>query len=97
MADRNLRQLVRRRLFELDLNPEQVARRSSGSVPRETIRGLLSGRLAGPISDHLAKRLARALDVTEYRVRQAAGLPVWSYVGERTRPHLRVITGRRSS
>ena len=91
MADRNLGDLVRRRLFELGLTAEEASRRSRGAVPRETIRGLARGQLSVRIGDGLALALARALGVPAHRVRRAAGLPVVEPVLERTRPHLRLI------
>ena len=91
MADRDLRHLVQRRLYELGLTADQAARRSRGAAPRETIRGLLRGHVPGRISDVLAGALAGALDVPVHRVRRAAGLPVHEPALERTRPHLRLI------
>ncbi len=91
MVDRDLRHLVRRRLFELNLTPEEASRRSRGDLPAETIRGLAHGQRSIRIGDQFARALARTLQVTEYRVRRAAGLPVTEVPGERTRPHLRVV------
>jgi transcriptional regulator with XRE-family HTH domain len=91
VVDRDLGDLVRRRLFELGLSAQDLARRSRGEVSRETIRGLARGMAPAHVSDRLAGSLARALDVTEYRVRKAAGLPVREPFVPRTRPHLRVV------
>ena len=89
--DRDLADLVRRRLFELGLNAQELARRSRGELSGETIRGLVQGLAPVRVSDRLAGSLARALDVTEYRVRKAAGLTVREPFVPRTRPHLRVV------
>jgi hypothetical protein len=91
VADRDLADLVRRRLFELGLSAQDLVRRSRGEVPRETIRGLARGLAPAQVSDRLAGSLARALDVTEHRVRKAAGLPVREPFTAHTRPHLRVV------
>jgi hypothetical protein len=91
MAVLDLQRLVRRRLFELGVTPEEASRRSRGDAPRETIRGLVRGELPAGISDRLARALARALEVPEVRIRRAAGLPVMDSPGEPTRPHLRLI------
>lgn len=91
MSDRDLEHLVRRRLFELQRSPDELARRSDGAIPRETIRGLARGQLSIQLTDRLARALARALEVTEYRVRRAAGMPVTDPMAGRTRPHLRVV------
>lgn len=91
MPGQDLQRLVRRRLFELDLTPEGASRRSGGVIPRETIRGLARGQRSFQIGDVFAATLARALNVTEYRVRKAAGLPVREPFVPRTRPHLRVV------
>jgi hypothetical protein len=97
VVEKDLRRLVQRRLFELDVTPEQASLRSRGAVPRETIRQLAHGLWPVHLSDGLARALARALDVTEYRVRRAAGLPVMEPSSERTRPHLRVVGRERGS
>jgi hypothetical protein len=89
--DRDLADLVRRRLFELGLSAQDLARRSRGELSGETIRGLARGLAPAHVSDRLAGSLARALDVTEHRVRNAAGLPVREPYVSRTRPHLRVV------
>jgi hypothetical protein len=93
MGDRDLADLVRRRLFELGVTAAEVSRRSRGDVPAETVRGLARGQRSIRVGDRFARALARALQVTECRVRRAAGLPVAEERGERTRPHLRVIRG----
>jgi hypothetical protein len=91
VADRDLADLVRRRLFELGLGAQDLVRRSRGEVPRDTIRDLARGLTPAHVTDRLAGALARALDVTEYRVRKAAGLPVREPFTAHTRPHLRVV------
>jgi hypothetical protein len=91
MPGRDLERLVRRRLFELGLTPEGVTRRSGGLIPRETIRGLVRGQHAFRLGDDFAAVLARALEVTEYRVRKAAGLSVREPFVAGTRPDLRVV------
>jgi hypothetical protein len=91
VVDRDLGDLVRRRLFELGLNAQDLARRSRGELSGETVRGLVRGLAPVRVSDRLAGSLARALDVTEYRVRKAAGLSVREPFVPRTRPHLRVV------
>lgn len=62
-------------------------------MPAETVRGLARGQRSLRVGDRFARALARALEVTEYRVRRAAGLPGPDIPGEPTRPHLRVIRG----
>jgi hypothetical protein len=91
MPDKDLQHLVRRRLFELGISPEEASRRSGGDVPAATLRGLLRGQGFLRPGDRFARALARALDVTEHRVRRAAGLPLAKLVGVRTRPHLKVV------
>jgi hypothetical protein len=93
MGDRDLADLVRRRLFELGVTAAEIGRRSGGVVPAETVRGLARGQRSLRVGDRFARALARALEVTDYRVRRAAGLPVPDERGEPTRPHLRVIRG----
>ncbi len=91
MADKDLRQLVRRRLFELQVTPQQASVRSRGALPRETLRAIARGLLPTGVTDRLVAALARALDVPEYRVRRAAGLPAIEPATERTRPDLRLV------
>jgi hypothetical protein len=91
MPDKDLQHLVRRRLFELGISPEEASRRSGGDVPAAMLRGLLRGQGSLRPGERLARALARALDVTEHRVRRVAGLPLVKAVGVRTRPHLKVI------
>ncbi len=45
------------------------------------------------VGDRFARALAGALQVTEHRVRRAAGLPATEVPGEPTRPHLRLVRG----
>jgi hypothetical protein len=86
VAEEALRDLVRRRLFELDLTPLQASRRCGGQAPAETIRGLARGQRSIQVGDLLARALALALAIPEYRVRRTAGLPVSEPAEERTRP-----------
>jgi hypothetical protein len=89
----DLQQLVRRRLFELLFTPRDASRRAQWAVAPETIEHLARGRYAGPMSERLARALAKALDVPEHRVRRAVGLPVGELLDDPTRPHLRLIRG----
>jgi hypothetical protein len=95
MADKDLQDLVRRRLWELARTPEEASRVSRWVVPPETIQRM--ARIGGKsfISEGLAEFLARALEVPENRVRKAAGLPPADdpRADVATGPHLRVIRG----
>ncbi len=95
MADKDLQDLVRRRLWELARSPEEASRVSRWVVPPETIQRM--ARIGGKsfISEGLAEFLARALEVPENRVRRAAGLPGVDdpRADIATGPHLRVIRG----
>ena len=95
MADEDLQELVRRRLWELARSPEEASRVSRWVVPPETIQRM--ARVGGKsfISDGLAEFLARALEVPENRVRRAAGLPEVDDPNAdiSTGPHLRLIRG----
>jgi hypothetical protein len=95
MADKDLQDLVRRRLWELARSPEDASRISRWVLPPETIQRM--ARLGGKsfISEGLAEFLARALEVPENRVRRAAGLPEVDdpRADIATGPHLRVIRG----
>src|SRR5689334_10581526 len=95
MTQGDLQQLVRRRLFELLVTPRDASRRAQWAVAPETIERIAGGRYAGPMSERLARAIAHALDVQEYRVRRAVGLPVAELTDEPTRPHLRLIRGGR--
>jgi hypothetical protein len=44
MPDRDLADLIRRRLFELGVTAAEIARRSGGVVPAEAVRGLARGQ-----------------------------------------------------
>jgi hypothetical protein len=87
-----LSDLVRRRLWELGSSPDEASRRSNWVIPSEVMRRLASGGKT-VISSGLARPLARAIDVTENRLRRAAGLPLVfdPRVEIDTRPHLRVV------
>ncbi len=90
MAD--LTDLVRRRLWELGRSPEQASQRIGWLIPPATMARLArSGRSF--ITEGLAHPLARALDVTESRVRRAAGLPQVPdpRADISTGPHLRLV------
>ena len=93
MADKDLQDLVRRRLWELARTPDDASRLSRWVVPPETLQRM--ARFGGKsfISEGLAEFLARALDVPENRVRRAAGLPPVPDPRESmtTRPHLRLV------
>jgi hypothetical protein len=91
MADTDLRNLVQRRLFELQSTLQQATMRSRGALPRETLRAITHGLLPVGLTERLVTALARAIDVPEYRVRRAAGLPAAEPMIERTRPDLRVV------
>ncbi|MGY1604296.1 helix-turn-helix domain-containing protein [Geodermatophilus sp. SYSU D00815] len=95
MADADLPALVRRRLTELDLTPEQASRQAHWAVAPQTIARLAAGRHRGPVSERLAVALARALGVPENRVRRLAGLAEVPdpRVDVETGPHLRLIRG----
>jgi hypothetical protein len=93
VPDEDLQALVRRRLWELARTPEEASRLSRWAVPAETIERMT--RLGGRsfISEGLAEFLARALGVSENRVRRAAGLPPVEEprADIATRPHLRLV------
>ena len=95
MADKDLQELVRRRLWELTRSPEEASRVSRWVVPPETIERM--ARVGGKsfISEGLAEFLARALEVPENRIRRAAGLPEVDdpRADIATGPHLRLIRG----
>ena len=96
MADKDLQELVRRRLWELSRSPEDASRVSRWVVPPETIERMARAGGKSFISEGLAEFLARALEVPENRVRRAAGLPEVDdpRADIATGPHLRVIRGR---
>jgi hypothetical protein len=91
MADKDLRHLVARRLVELQTTLQQVSLRSRGALPGQTLRALAHGLLPVRLTDRTVAALARALDVPEYRVRRAAGLPVEEPMPAHTRPDLRLV------
>jgi hypothetical protein len=95
MADKDLQDLVQRRLLELCITPRDAARLSGWSVAPETIERLSCSGGTSFISERLAEGLARALDVPENRVRRAAGLPEIhdSRADITTGPHLRLVRG----
>ena len=90
MAD--LTDLVRRRLWELGRSPAQASQRTGWLIPPVTME-MLARSSRSFITEGLARPLARALDVTENRVRRAAGL---AQVPDpradiSTGPHLRLV------
>lgn len=90
MAD--VSDLVRRRLWELGRTPEEASQRSRWVIPAQVV--VLLARGGGSfISESFARPLARALDVTETRLRRAAGLPQVPDPRSSidTRPDLRVV------
>ena len=93
MPDEDLQGLVRRRLWELARTPGEASRLARWAVPPETIERM--ARIGGKsfISEGLAEFLARALGVSENRVRRAAGLPRVDDPREdvATGPHLRLV------
>jgi hypothetical protein len=93
MADKDLQDLVQRRLTELCIPVEEASRRSGWLVGPETIDRLSRSGGTGFISEQLARGLAQALDVPENRVRRAAGLPEIEdpRVNISTKPHLRLV------
>ena len=95
MADKDLQDLVRRRLWELSRSPEEASRGSRWVIPPETLQRMARVGGASFISEALAEFLARALEVPENRVRRAAGLPEVDdpRADIATGPHLRVIRG----
>jgi hypothetical protein len=89
----NLHDLVRRRLWELSMTPDEASRRSRWVVPAGTIERMARRGSTSFISEGFAMHLARALGVPENRVRRAAGIaPVPDPAADiTTRPHLRLI------
>ena len=90
MAD--LTDLVRRRLWELGRTPAQASQRTGWLIPPVTME-MLARSSRSFITEGLARPLARALDVTENRVRRAAGLAQVSdpRADISTGPHLRLV------
>ena len=95
MADKDLQDLVRRRLWELARSPDEASRVSRWVIPPELLQRMARSGGKSFISESLAKVLARALEVPENRVRRAAGLPEIDDPSAEiaTGPHLRVIRG----
>ena len=93
MTAPDLHRLVWCRLFELGMTAEQASLRTQGVLSKEAVRGLAEGTSSVYVSDRVARALARSLDVTEHRVRLAAGLPVEEPALANTRPHLRLVRG----
>ena len=97
MADKDLQDLVRRRLWELARTPDEASRVSRWVIPPEIIQRMARTGAKSFITEGLASFLARALEVPENRVRRAAGLPEIDDPSAEisTGPHLRVIRGGR--
>src|SRR5918993_4597234 len=95
MAEKDLQDLVRRRLWELARTADDASRFSRWVVPPETLKRMARTGGTSFISEGLAEFLARALEVPENRVRRAAGLPEVDdpRADLATGPHLRVIRG----
>ena len=95
MADKDLQDLVRRRLWELARTPDEASRVSRWVIPPELLQRMARSGGKSFISESLAKVLARALEVPENRVRRAAGLPEVDDPNAdiSTGPHLRLIRG----
>ena len=93
MADKDLQDLVRRRLWELARTATEASRFTRWVVPPETLERMARTGGKSFITEGLAEFLARALEVPENRVRRAAGLPRVPDERESisTRPHLRVL------
>jgi len=93
VAENDLQQLVRRRLWELTMTADEASRRSRWVVPAETIERMARRGGRSFISEGLARHVARALGVTENRVRRAAGLPPVEdpRADITTGPHLRLV------
>jgi hypothetical protein len=95
MADEDLQNLVRRRLWELSRSADEASRQTRWVIPPEIISRMARTGGRSFITDGLATFLARALDVPENRVRRAAGLPEIDDPRAEipTGPHLRLIRG----
>ena len=93
MPDKDLQDLVRRRLWELARSATEASRFTRWVLPPETLERMSRTGGKSFISEGLAEFLARALEVPENRVRRAAGLPRVPDERESitTRPHLRVL------
>jgi len=93
VADKDLQDLVRRRMAELCITADEASRRSGWLLGPEMIDRLSRSGGTGFISEPLARGLAQALGVPENRVRRAAGLPEIEdpRVNVTTGPHLRLI------
>ena len=93
MAAKDLKELMRRRLLELDITVDEASRRTGWTMAPEMIDRLSRSGGTGFISEPLARGLARALDVPENRVRRAAGLPEIEdpRASIVTGPHLRLV------
>jgi hypothetical protein len=95
MADKDLQNLVRRRLWELSRSADEASRVSRWVIPPEILQRMARAGGKSFISEGLATFLARALEVPENRVRRAAGLPEVDdpRADITTGPHLRLIRG----
>jgi hypothetical protein len=93
VGENGLQALVRRRLWELAITPDDASRRSYWVIPAATIQRMARPGGRSFIREGLAMHLARALGVPENRVRRAAGLPPVDdpRASITTAPHLRLI------
>ena len=93
MPDKDLQDLVRRRLWELARSATEASRFTRWALPPETLERMSRTGGKSFISEGLAEFLARALEVPENRVRRAADLPPVPDERESitTRPHLRIL------
>ena len=93
MVNKDLQDLVRRRLWELARTADDASRLSRWVIPPETLKRMARTGGTSFISEGMAEFLARALDVPENRVRRAANLPLVPDERESisTRPHLRLV------
>ena len=93
MVNKDLQDLVRRRLWELARTEDDASRLSRWVIPPETLKRMARTGETSFISEGMAEFLARALDVPENRVRRAANLPLVPDERESitTRPHLRLV------
>jgi hypothetical protein len=93
MVDKDLHDLVRRRMWELARTAEDAARLWRTLTTPEIRARMAQRGDKSFLSDVLVEFLARTLDVPENRIRRAVGLPKVPDERESisTRPHLRVL------
>jgi hypothetical protein len=97
MVDKDLQDLVRRRMWELAQTADDAARLWRRAIPPETRTRMNQRGDKTFITEVLVEFLAGALHVPENRVRRAVGLPKVPDDRESitTRPHLRVLRNRK--